>query len=288
MAYRRRYRCRGSMAMKIIAFLKRYQILCRWRELVFMMIDLMHYAAVTIQCSMRCFLARTRLLSLQWKAFDRYYRLEYCHDFRQDEAANWKAFGHDISIAMMDDGASFSIEESLFASSPVLELCDADSIPHSEKRLNPIEELLAIIDFPTPPMDCILPSSSSLLFMSSTYPLSVQGDGRGVVHLHDNSNDKSHSRESIQSRVLHGHLKQRVVRSSIETHSSRGSLGDTDGIVVGNDGCSYRCNIIGDITSTSISAGLVDATGIDIDRFYRESNASFSVPFYTLLANKLK
>lgn len=274
------------MAMKITAFLKRYQILCRWRELVFMMIDLMHYATVMIQCSVRCFLARRRLLSLQWKAFDRYYRLEYCHDFRLDEAANWKAFGHDISIAMMDDDASFSIEESLFASSPVLELCDADSIPHSEKRMNPIEELLAIIDFPTPPMGCILPSSSSLLFMSSTYPLSVQGDGRGVVHLHDNSNDKSHSRGSIQSRVLHSHLKQRVV-SSIEPHSSRGSMGDT-GTVAGDDGCSYRCNSIGDITSTSISAGLVDATGIDIDRFYRESNASFSIPFYTLLANKLK
>jgi hypothetical protein len=137
-------------------------------------------------------------------------------------------------------------------------------------------------------MDCILPSSSSLLFMSSTYPLSVQGDGRGVVHLHDNSNDKNHSRESIQSRVLHSHLKQRVVRSPIETHSSRGNVGDTGGIVVGDDGCSYRCNSIGDITSTSISAGLVDATGIDIDRFYRESNASFSIPFYTLLANKLK
>jgi hypothetical protein len=275
------------MALKITAFLKRYQILSRWRELVFMMIDLMHYAAVTIQCSMRCFIARTRLLSLQWKAFDRYYRLEYCHDFRQDEAANWKAFGHDISITMMDDGASFSIEESLFASGPVLELCDADSIPHSEKRLNPIEELLAIIDFPTPPMDCILPSSSSLLFMSSTYPLSIQGDGGGIVHLHDNTNEKSHSRVSIQSRVLHDHLKQRVVRSSIEPHSSRGSVSHTV-TVAGDDGCSYRYNSIGDIASTSISAGLVDATGIDIDRFYRESNASFSIPFYTLLANKLK
>lgn len=279
--------------MKITAFLKRYQILSRWRELVFMMIDMMHYAAVTIQCSVRCFLARRRLLSLQWKAFDRYYRFEYCHDFRQDEATNWKAFGHDISIAMMDDDdTSFSIKEerSLFAS-PVLELCDVDSMPHSVKRLNPIEELLTIIDFPTPPMGCILPSSSSLLFMPSTYPLSlsIHGDGGGVVvHMHDNSNDKSNSRGSIHSRVLHDHLKQRVVQSSIEHHSSTGSLGDT-GTSTGDDGCSSRCNSIGDIASpTSISSGLVDATGIDIDRFYRHSNASFSIPFYTSLANKLK
>jgi len=266
-AYRRRYHYRGCMAIKITASLKRYLTLSRWKELVFMTIDLMHYATVTIQCSVRCFLARRRLLSLQYRAIDRYFRFEYCHDFRQDEAANWRAFGYDTSSTAIDDDA-ISTQESLYASHlyPVLELCDANSIPHSEKRLNPIPELLTIIDFPIPPLGCLFPSSSALLFMPCSRS-SLRGDDVA----HDRSDDKS----SIQSSVVHSHLK-RVIRSSTKPGSCSDISGD-------------QCNSIGDIASTSITpVGLAAVDPTDIDRFYRECNTSFSVPFYTSLANKLQ